>query len=524
MSERLLTIGELSVEAVRGGRPELDRFSLALGAGETVVLLGEAGCGKEAVMRVLAGTPEPGDVLAGTLQYGTAPAERATKLPRPQTRIAYLPSAHDRPLSPYASVLGQLVRVVARKLGAPRSTARAEFALALEKLNGAPPLSTFDRRPSALSHEALAWGLFAAAFAQVPELLLADHALSRLAPTEARMLARALLGAQQRQGFAMLYAAMNTETAAWLGGRVVMMRHGRIVEEGPIARLASAQAHTYTQTFFKAMSPNPIAQGAGRASGRGQPVLQASGIEVARDHRPGNALAFELRRSASLALLGEDGSGRRSLVRVLLGLDRPRAGRVVLDAVDVGILSETMKLRLRRRVAMIAGNDDVLDQRMTLWDTVAEPLRAHLKLPRDLVASYRNAALKRVGLDSLPGDRAVSELSTFDKRRLQVARAIVGAPLLVVIDEPLRGLDAFAQSVMRDLLRNFRAQEGPAFLVITADFAAASALCEDAMVLRDGHVIERGALADLIQAPKEAYTRALVEASLGSLSPAAPPD
>jgi len=520
VSAPCLTIAELTVESARGVRPELDRFSLAVGAGETVVLLGEAGCGKEAVMRVLAGAPEPGETFAGTLQFGMADAERVSKPVKPPLRTVYLPSVSSHPLSPYASTVSQLVRIIARKLDVPRPAAREEFAHALERLTGAPPLAAFERKPPALSHEALAWGFFAAAFAQKPEFLLADHALSRLAPTQARMLARALLAEQQRQGFAMLYAAMNTEVAAWLGGRVVMMRHGRIVEEGPIARLSSAQAHAYTQTFFKAMTPTQSVPGAVRPTGRGQPVLQASGIEFTREKRP--ALTFELRRGAALALLGEDGSGRHALVNVLLGLDRPRAGRVVLDAVDVGILSETMKLRLRRRVAMIVGNDDVLDQRMTLWDTVAEPLRAHLKLPRDLVATYRDAALKRVGLASLPGDRTVSELSAFDKRRLQVARAIVSAPLLAVIDEPLRGLDAFAQSVMRDLLRNLRAQEGPAFIVITADVAAANALCDDAMVLQAGQVIERGPLAELIRAPKEAYTRALIEASLGSLSPAAP--
>ena len=86
--------------------------------------------------------------------------------------------------------------------------------------------------------------------------------------------------------------------------------------------------------------------------------------------------------------------------------------------------------------------------------------------------------------------------------------------LLVVIDEPLRGLDAFAQSVMRDLLRNLRAQEGPAFLVVTADFAVARGLCEEAMVLEDGRVIERGQLADLVRAPKEPQTKALIEATL----------
>jgi peptide/nickel transport system ATP-binding protein len=514
MSERRLTISELTVAGP--GRPKLDRLSLAIDAGETVVLLGEAGCGKEVVMRVLAGAP--GEALSGTLQYGSAPPERVAKLAHPAMRTVYLPGAPVQPLSPQASVASQLIRVIARKLGAPRATARAEFALALGRLECAPPLSAFDRTPATLSRATLAWGLCAAAFAQTPELLLADHALSGLAPTQARLLARALLAEQKRQGFAILYAAMNTEVAAWLGGRVLVLRHGKVVEEGPIARLATAQAHTYTQTFFKAMQPASIGQNMQRVSGRGQPVLQAYGVEFGREaaKRPGDGLTFELRRGASLALLGEEGSGRRALVRVLLGLERPRAGRVVLDAVDVGILAEKMLLRLRRRVAMIAGADDLLDLRMTLWDTVSEPLRAHLKLPRELMANYRDSALKRVGLASLPGDCAVSDLSAFDKRRLQVARAIVSAPLLAMIDEPLRGLDAFAQSVMRDLLRNFRAQEGPAFLVITSDFAVAQALCEEAMVLKDGRVVERGLLADLIRAPKEPQTRALIDASLQS--------
>jgi ABC-type glutathione transport system ATPase component len=495
----------------------VDRFSLSLDASDTVVLLGEAGCGKEALLHVLAGLP--GDVTNGTFQSGDGEPVRAARLSKPPVATAYLPGAAPGPLSPHVSVYSQLIRVIARKGGLKRAEAREAFVRVLERLEGAPPLAAFDRTPAQLPREILAWGLFVCALAQAPKLLLADHALTGLAPTQARLLVRALLAEQRRQGFAMIHAAMNTDVAGWLGARVLVMRHGKVVEDGPISALAAAQSHAYSQTFFKAMTANT--QSAVRTAGRGQPVIQAYDVvtnrraEAKPGARPGDGLTFELRRGASLALLGEEGAGRRALVRVLLGLDRPRAGRVVLDAVDVGILAEKMLLRLRHRVAMIAGDDDLLDPRMSLWDTVAEPLRAHLKLPRDLVATYRDAALKRVGLAAVPGEQAVAELSAFDKRRLQVARAIVAAPLLAVIDEPLRGLDAFAQSVMRDLLKNFRAQEGPAFLVVTSDFAVAQALCEDAMILKDGRVIERGAVSDLVKAPKEPQTRVLVEASLG---------
>jgi peptide/nickel transport system ATP-binding protein len=496
----------------RAGRTALDRFALSLEEKETVVLLGEAGCGKDDVLRVLAGAGRGG--VTGTVRVGEGEALRAAKLARALPQAVYLPSAAAEPLSPHVSASAQLCRVIARKLSLSRGAARSLFVETLRRLEGAPAPSLFDKPAGSLSRDVLAWGLFAAAFAQSPKLLLADHALTGLAPTQARLLVRALKSEQERQGFAILYAAMDTAAAAWLGGRVLVMRHGKVVEEAPIAALAAAPAHSYSQTFFKAMTAN--IQSTVRTAGRGQPVLQVFNVEMGPDKR--DALTFELRRGASLALVGEEGAGRRALVRVLLGLERPRGGRVVLDAVDVGILAEKMLLKLRRRVAMIAGADDLLDPRMTLWDTVSEPLRAHLNLPRDLVANYRDAALKRVGLAALPGERAVADLSAFDKRRLQVARAIVAAPLLAVIDEPLRGLDAFAQSVMRDLLRNFRAQEGPAFLVVTSDFAVAQALCEEAMVMERGRVIERGTIADLVRAPRERQTRALVEASIATWS------
>jgi len=172
-----------------------------------------------------------------------------------------------------------------------------------------------------------------------------------------------------------------------------------------------------------------------------------------------------------------------------------------------------MTSRLRRRIAFITGADDALDPRMTLWDTVDEPLRAHLRLSRDMVSGHRETALKRVGLASYDGRRAVSTLSPFDKRRLQVARAIVSAPFLAVIDEPLRGLDAFAQSILTELLEDFRRQEGPAFLIITADVGVAQALAEDAMFFKDRKIVERGPLRDILKNPKDEETRLLIEAA-----------
>ncbi|MBI3678126.1 MAG: ABC transporter ATP-binding protein [Proteobacteria bacterium] len=513
-TKALIAVEGLTVSRKSNARPLLEDFSLAIAPGETVSLLGEAGSGKDTLLQALVGSLPRGEEASGTLKIRDGSADKIAKRPREGLRIAYLAGPYAKPLSPLASVVSQLSRVIARKLNVPVPAARAEFTLELERLKGAPPVARFEKYPGELDPEILAWGLFAACFAQTPDLLIADDPLLGLGPAQSRALSQILIAEQKRLGFALLYAATGTDIIKRLGGRLIVLRNGRVVEEGPIARLATDQAHAYTRTLFKAMPPL-VAKPVQARTGRSEPVLQVHGLEFR--HGVGataakESVTFELRRGASLALIGEEGSGRHSLMRAVLGLDRMQGGRVILDAVDIGILTSPMMARLRRLVAFISGADDALDPRMTLWDTVAEPLRAHVRLPRSVIADYRESALKRVGLASLPGRRPIAMLSPFDKRRLQVARAMVGAPLLAVIDEPLRGLDAFAQSVMRDLLREFREQEGPAFLVITSDFTVAQALAEDAMVFHDKRIVERGAIADLLKTPKDVRTKRLIEA------------
>jgi peptide/nickel transport system ATP-binding protein len=512
VNQPLLALKDITIRRDGDARPELDRFSLAIERNETVIMLGEADAGKDALMRALAGAPLPGEIISGTVQFGMGAAMNAAGLSQPPVRLAYLPGPAARPLSAHATAATQLARVVGRKTSIPRASAHSELGAVLQRLTGAPGIGALEKSPTALDPDALAWGLMAAAFAAAPELLLIDHFLVGIPPTSARLLARALLAEQERQHFAILYNAISTEVARWLGGRLIVMRHGRIVEEGPVSRLATSQSHAYTQTLLKPAAPIAANQTNARG-GRGQPVVQAVGITL----KSRDKLTFELRRGGSLALIGELGSGRHALARQLIGLERVQTGRVVFDQVDIGVLSETMLSRLRRRVAVIAGADDVLDPRLTVSDTVSEPLRATLDLPGRLLAGYRDSSLKRVGLSSLSGELAVARLSVYDRRRLQVARAIVSAPVIAIIDEPFRGLDAFAQSVMRDLLRSFRSDEGPAFLVITSDVTVAQTLAEDAMIFKDGHVIERGTLADILNAPKQAYTRALIEASSPAL-------
>ena len=510
----LLEIRDLGVVRTNCAQAELERFSLAQNAGETVVLLGEADSGKDVVLRVLNG--ERSDGVSGSIRFGDGEAKSLAKKPRAPFRIACFPSVASHPFSPAASVASQLVRIVARKLECPRGAARAELRAALARLAGAPSFELLDCPVSRLDDVSLSWGLLAAIGASAPGLVLCDHPFIDISPAAAQTLTTALRAEQERFGFAILYAARGPQTVARMGGRTIVLRQGRVVEENDAGHLMGGQTHAYTQALFRAL-PQRATEKPARPTTRGEPLLQVHGLVLRPDpkrkvQRTRDQMSFELRRGASLALVGENGSGRRDLMRAVLGLER-KPGRILFDAVDLNLLSEPMTLRLRRRVAFVTGADDALDPRMTLWDTVDEPLRAHLTLSRELTAGYREAALKRVGLASHDGRRAVATLSPFDRRRLLVARAIVGAPLLVVVDEPLRGLDAVAQTTMRDLLMDFRVEQQAAFLVITSDFAVAQALADEAMVFEGGRVVERGPVRALLANPRESATKALVAAA-----------
>jgi peptide/nickel transport system ATP-binding protein len=507
----LFEIHDFTVAGPDASAPELERFSLTLMAGEIVVLLGEAGCGKDAVLRLLTGSLGRGETVSGTIRFGEGDRLAVSRRPHGSLHVAYLPAAAQHPFSPKARVASQLVRIIAHRLNCPHGAAREELRLSLERLSGAPAFEALEKLPGELDMVTLSWALMAAAMAVTPDLVLCDHAFADITPVAARTLTDALLAAQKKLGFAVLYAARIPQVVARLGGRTIVLHHGRTVEEGDAGHMLSGQTHSYTRSLFRAL-PQPDADRLRRASPRGEPLLQVQGLALDKKIRARDQISFELRRGASLALVGEDGSGRRALARAVLGLDR-RPGRILFDAVDLNLLSEAMTSRLRRRIAFVTSAEDALDPRMTLWDAVDEPLRAYLKLSRELTAGYREAALKRVGLASMEGRRAIATLSPFDRRRLQIARAIVAAPLLVVVDEPLRGLDAIARATVRDLLAEFRIEQQVAFLVITGDFAVARALADDVMIFDHGRVIERGPVRDVLRAPKEAATRILIEAA-----------
>ena len=227
-----------------------------------------------------------------------------------------------------------------------------------------------------------------------------------------------------------------------------------------------------------------------------------------------HGIDLQVPRGGSLGIVGESGSGKSTLARTVLALDRPQAGRVVLDGNDLFALSRP-ELRAARRHLQAVFQDPYgsLDPRLRVGRIVAEPVAAlepgvSTAARRERVAAILNA----VGLPGHAAERYPHEFSGGQRQRIAIARALITLPALVVADEPVSALDVSVQAQVLALMRDLQASFGLAWLFISHDLSVVRGITAQVAVLYRGRIVEQGATAEVFARPMHPYTRALIDA------------
>ncbi len=223
-------------------------------------------------------------------------------------------------------------------------------------------------------------------------------------------------------------------------------------------------------------------------------------------------VSLTIGRGECLGVVGESGSGKSTLGRAILQM-LPYAGSVILDGQDFGTLRGKKRRAARRRIQIVFQDPrESLNPRLRIGEIVAEPLR--------LMGVARAEAMARVEL--LLGDVGLSPalmqlypdgVSGGQAQRIAIARALAAGAEMLVLDEPSSALDVSTQALLLNLLRELARERGLSCLLISHDLAVVSFLADRIAVLREGRIIEAGATAALLAAPREDYTRALIEAA-----------
>jgi peptide/nickel transport system ATP-binding protein len=345
-------------------------------------------------------------------------------------------------------------------------------------------------------------------------LLLADEPTTALDVTvQAKILAE-LRGLRERDRLGIVLITHDFGIVAGLADRVAVMRAGRIVEQGATEQVLGAPADAYTRRLLDALvvvprrraaapatSPNDAA---GRSGAPPPALLEIEGLRVSYDRRGRRShqapaldgVDLAVAAGETLAVVGESGCGKTTLLRSIAGLIEPDGGSIRFDG-SLGMVFQDPQgsLNPRRRVGR------TLERALRRAGCGSEEARDRALL-----------LLTRVGLDGEHASRYPHELSGGQRQRVAIARALVGEPRLVLLDEPVSSLDASLRRGVIDLLDELQDELRCAYVVVSHDLAAVEATADRIAVMRSGRIVELGDAGRVLREPSHPYTRELLAA------------
>lgn len=222
-------------------------------------------------------------------------------------------------------------------------------------------------------------------------------------------------------------------------------------------------------------------------------------------------LAIE--RGEVFGIVGQSGSGKTTLGRLIALLDRPTAGTISYDGRDLSTIRGRARKAFHRRVQMVNQNPfDALDPRLRIRDSLLEPLRIQGIGGRAERTEAVSNVLAQVGLAADLLDLYPHSLSGGQRQRVVIARALLLHPDLIVADEPVSMLDVSVRATILRLLLDLKAGTSMTYVYITHDLSTARYLCDRVAVMHSGRFVELGPTDEVIRAPKDPYTRALIDA------------
>jgi peptide/nickel transport system ATP-binding protein len=228
-------------------------------------------------------------------------------------------------------------------------------------------------------------------------------------------------------------------------------------------------------------------------------------------------VTLDVRAGESVGLVGESGAGKTTVGRLVLGLVEPTAGTITFAGRDIATLGKAAARAHRRHVQVVYQNPYAsLDPRMTVEDTVAEPLDIHTPMARDDRGARVGELLHQVGLDESHRHRYPHQLSGGQRQRVAIARALSPQPRLIVCDEPVSSLDVSTQAQVINLLHDVQRDTGVAYLFVGHDLEVVRHISDRVAVMYLGRVVEWGPSETVYADPQHPYTRMLLGSVLST--------
>jgi peptide/nickel transport system ATP-binding protein len=521
---------EVRFRARRMDVPAVQGVSFDILPGQCVAIVGESGSGKSATARSLVGLAgRRATVSASTLRIDGADARSFTQQQWRRVRggrVGFVLQDAMTSLDP--------LRRVGAEVAEPLRTHRVvppghvpERVLELLTAVGVPePEVRAAQYPHQLSGGLRQRALIASAIAAEPALLIADEPTTALDVTvQAQVLE--LLTARKQGGTALLLISHDLAVVAQVADYLLVMKDGVFVERGPTRQVLEDPEHPYTRRLLAAV---PVAHAKGTRLTVGSSTVPAERAapsrvvlrakELSKSFTlPGRRtlaavsdVSFDLHAGETVGIVGESGSGKTTTGRMLLDLTGPDSGAVELDGQSWADTSGPDRRALRRQIQMIYQDPlSSFDPRYTAGQVVAEALAA-IGVPRAQRADRAAELVEQVGLTADKLSRRPRELSGGERQRLAIARALAPDPSVIVCDEPVSALDVSIQAQVLDLLAELQERLAVAYVFVSHHLGVIYHVSDRVLVMKDGRIVESGAVEEIFTNPAHDYTRKLMAA------------
>jgi peptide/nickel transport system ATP-binding protein len=508
----LLVIRDLHIEGhyEDAWHPLVKGIDLTLQRGEVLGLIGESGAGKSTLGLAAMGYTRNGcRITGGSVHFDGLDLLHSS----PETlrklrglRIAYVAQSAAASFNPAHRLIDQHVETAVRNGGISRSQAEAEAVELYRLLQLPDPEHIGQRYPHQVSGGQLQRVMTAMAMACHPDLIIFDEPTTALDVTTQIEVLAAIRNALKLHASAAIYISHDLAVVAQMADRIMVLRHGKLVEEAATRQMLAAPEQAYTQSLWAVRcfrtEPKPLPEAQ-------TPLLQVRNACASYGQQAVlHDVSLNLYRGQTLAVIGESGSGKSSTARLITGLLPATSGQVLYDGQPLPVdYRQRSKEQLRRIQMIYQIPDTALNPRQRIVDIIGRPLSFYLGLKGKALRERVAELLSMIELDpTVYMEREPRELSGGQKQRICIARALAAEPQMIICDEVTSALDQLVAEGILKLLDRVQRQLGVSYLFITHDVATVRAIADEVVVMQRGRVVDQGPRNAIFTPPHHDYT------------------
>lgn len=528
-SAPLLSISDLSIVLPQAGtpRPILSNISLNVPADGVLGILGESGSGKTTLAKAMVGwVSQPLQVTGGTVSFRGENLMSPLVQQKVRPRIGFIGADPGNAFDPTLPVGVQIAeKLLAVAPGTAMSDARKRVIALLDAVRIPSAAQRYAEFPSQYSGGMLQRAVIVDAMINDPDLLVCDNIIQPLDVTVAAQIVRLLRELRQRINAGIVFISTSVPSIADISDEMVVLAGGRIVEAGAPLSVVRAPQHAVTQELIARTpriwtgesAPEPKATEA-------QPILQVSEITKTyhvkdrarffgkQSVQAVRGVSFDVFQGDNFGLVGESGCGKSTLSRLLSWVEEPDSGAILFEGRNIAEMTGRERFAMRRGFQLLLQDPyNCLPPHMPVGKTIGTALSIHGVGRRETAERVR-AAMAEVGLSEDDLHRLPIGMSAGQRQRVNIARALVLEPKLLILDETLSALDPVEQGRLLNLFERLQAKHGLTYLFISHDLAMVRRVCTRIAVMYLGRMVEIADTGGVFYDPGHPYTKALLSA------------